>query len=532
MQPQARWFFVAALVVAAALLVEARHLLFTGDEWDFIQALASPTVGFLFAPHNGHWSTLPIALYDALLHTIGLRTYVPYLGVLLFLHASCATLLYVLLRQRRDGWFPTWAACLLVVFGNGAENILWAFQVGFVGSVLFGLLAWVLIDRERPVDLAAAACLLLGVMSSGIGLVFATAIAVQLLAARQFRRLWVVVPAGLAFVAWFATVGHGGAGLPTGAVLASGTPQARAVALARFVANGISATAVSLVGGYHHLGDGPVAPVGAALVLAAVGLAAQRRWMGPRAWGGAAGLLFLFVLVGLVRSEFGPATASAGRYLYVGAVLGLVWCGSINPGWQPRGSLRGALGVIGALALVANLAILQADLLVRLAGARRQAAEISAVEALRGSPGADLRDPVDHALLDNLAAGPFYTAVDDFGSPVRGPGSSLTGLPPEAVDRVVRGMLGSAIHLGATIPAACPGAPRPDGASLPPGPGRAVVPAGGADLLAWAAERRDAWAVGHLSGPGLVEFSLPGDGRVRWHLATTGQGGAGLRICG
>ena len=39
-------------------------------------------------------------------------------------------------------------AILLLVYGSGFENLFWAFQIGFVGSVALGL--WALVVADRP----------------------------------------------------------------------------------------------------------------------------------------------------------------------------------------------------------------------------------------------------------------------------------------------------------------------------------------------------------------------------------------------
>jgi len=49
-------------------------------------------------------------------------------------------------------WSATVLASLFVLFGAGAANILWAFQISFVGSVAFGLTHLLLADHDGPFD--------------------------------------------------------------------------------------------------------------------------------------------------------------------------------------------------------------------------------------------------------------------------------------------------------------------------------------------------------------------------------------------
>jgi hypothetical protein len=41
--------------------------------------------------HNGHWSTLPILAYRTLCIFFGVRTYWPFIGLLIVLHVALAT---------------------------------------------------------------------------------------------------------------------------------------------------------------------------------------------------------------------------------------------------------------------------------------------------------------------------------------------------------------------------------------------------------------------------------------------------------
>ena len=82
-----------AAIVALAILLLSRNFNFYFDEWDFI--LAAPDLTWLsfLQPHNEHPVVIPKLIYAALLNTVGLRAYWPYMGVLLALHATNAFLL-------------------------------------------------------------------------------------------------------------------------------------------------------------------------------------------------------------------------------------------------------------------------------------------------------------------------------------------------------------------------------------------------------------------------------------------------------
>ena len=87
--------------------------------------------------------------------------------------------------------------------GTGYQNLLWAFQIGFVGSTAAGLWAMIMFERTgRRASAAGMVLLLAAVMSSGIGLVYSAVVAATLLAdpARRGRIAW-LVPVGVAYSA-------------------------------------------------------------------------------------------------------------------------------------------------------------------------------------------------------------------------------------------------------------------------------------------------------------------------------------------
>ncbi len=131
-----------------------RHIWFFGDEWQF---LLGRGLGYapgarrgIWFPHNEHWSTLPILLWRGLYSVFHLSTYWPYLIPVLLAQAGVMHLGWRLCRREgADPWVATAAVGVLGFLGAGAEDLVWGFQIGFVGSVFFGLLAFDLLER-RP----------------------------------------------------------------------------------------------------------------------------------------------------------------------------------------------------------------------------------------------------------------------------------------------------------------------------------------------------------------------------------------------
>ena len=310
-------FVILAAASWAALLYLGRGVTFFQDEWRFVD-VAGPfgTADDLFRPHNEHWSTLPFLLYRAIFNVFGLSTYLPYLAVLLALHVAAAAALFVLLFRRNGPLVAIGGAALALWVGTGYQNLFWAFQIGFVGSTAAGLWALVAFEGEgRRSSVAGTLLLLAAIMSSGIGLVFGAAVAVELVAdpVRRRRVVW-LVPVGVVYATWYLAVGR------------SGVSDAR---------DPFSLTAVADVPGFvwagvrnsveATIGPLPVIVPALTLVLLAVSLVwLVGRRVSPRTLGAVTGLVVLFGLIGLVRGHLGVEQTTRSRYLYEGVFLVLL----------------------------------------------------------------------------------------------------------------------------------------------------------------------------------------------------------------
>src|ERR1700674_1740118 len=141
----ARILFGLAALAFAVVLYLTSYANFFWDEWDFVTQVRPWKLDLFLLPHNEHWSAIPILVWKLLFIVVGLRSHIPYEAVLLATHVAAVVLLFTLIR-RRSGDLPAFAAALtLLVLGSGSTNIVWAFQLGFVGSVAFGLLAMLLL---------------------------------------------------------------------------------------------------------------------------------------------------------------------------------------------------------------------------------------------------------------------------------------------------------------------------------------------------------------------------------------------------
>ena len=144
---------------------------------------------------------------------VGLHSYRPYQLMTIGLHLTAACLLRVVMRRAGVGpWIATIAASLFVLFGPGHENVIWAFQIGFFGSLVFGLADLILADHDGPLDRRDAIGLLFGIaglMSSGAGVTMVFVVGLAVLMRRGWRAAaFHLVPLAALFLAWWLVVGR------------------------------------------------------------------------------------------------------------------------------------------------------------------------------------------------------------------------------------------------------------------------------------------------------------------------------------
>jgi hypothetical protein len=283
------------------------------------------------------------------LNVFGLNSYMPFLAEVMALHLLALAGAYVLIQRRTGSYVATAFATLLLLLGSGSENLFWAFQTGFVGSVMFGVWALVAVEAAGARRVPGASLLLLGsLMSSGIGLVFLVVFAVRVVLDRGLRSCVsaVAVPA-VAYLMWYLAFGREAA--------SPGGLRSPARVL-QFVIRGLGYGAGEITG----LGFSVDGRVLALVLLVALAVATGRAVVAGRpralATGSLIGLVTLYVLIGLVRDSMDSATRS--RYTYVAGFLVILAVAD----WVPhlRGGLRstpqrGVAVAISAFALVLAL---------------------------------------------------------------------------------------------------------------------------------------------------------------------------------
>jgi hypothetical protein len=409
-------FGAASLCTALWLFDLGRGLTFFFDEWDLVEEAG--TTGYwhnLFQPHNGHPLMIPFSLYEVLLHTVGLRHYWPYQLMIVLFDIACGWLLFVLLRRKVHPLIAGAGSAVLMLLGPAWQDLLWPFQIAFLGSVAGGLGALVLLDRDsRRADIGASVCLVLGLACSGTGLPFVAGVVVELAWRRRtWRRLWIpAIPLGL-FIIWYEAIGKSGA-----------LSSASLGSIVRSIGSDTATTVGALVGRSTTVGYVLTAVFALAIVAAVVrspGRAARLAM--------ATGGLLVFWMLTLVAR--GVSQDSASRYLYPAAALVLIAVGELpaliassRQGRHAHGipASRAWVGTVaaGGVVVYAALAIWwNAGVLVGSAAALNQVsaqvgAELDAV-TLAGHALPATFQP-DGTYMPQVSVGPYLQSVAAFGS--------------------------------------------------------------------------------------------------------------------
>lgn len=313
-----RWPLVTTILIVLVgsvfLLVQARHLWFFGDDWMFLleRSISQRPVEDLMSPHNEHWSTVPILIYRALYSVVGLEHYLVFALLPILAHAAVCVLLFLVLRRCGvHPWVAVGVTTVMVFLGAGAENLLWAFQVGMVGSAALGLAALLVstgdAGRRRTGLVWLFSILSLMTASTAIPMLIWLG-SFTLLRDGLRRALVLTVPPAIVYAVWFLVWGREVDNDIAKAPLADVLPMAW---------RGLSATWDNMSG---FAGAGAVIVVG--LLSAAVALQpdTDRRRLALSGWVTA---LVTFMIFAYSRGEFGPDAATALRYSYFGALLTL-----------------------------------------------------------------------------------------------------------------------------------------------------------------------------------------------------------------
>lgn len=343
------WTAVHLLTLVAAagiLLVANRNQWFFGDEWNFIVKRGPGLAEMdLFRPHNEHWVTIPLLAYWALLSTVGLTSYLPYAAVVIVFHLGLTHLLWrACLRVGARPVIATAFAAVFGVLGAGFENLIWAFQMGFVAAVAFGWAAILLHDHDGPFgrrDVAGWVASIAALMSAGPGLVMVgiAVLTVWLRRGRISDTVWAASVPACVFSVWYMFEGRHAGHIPT--------PPGSQWSAVDWTWNGLSHALEQVVG---------VPETGGVLLLVLLAWWVKHLDLmrGPTAiaFAGALGALGFYLMTAFGRVGLGLISATASRYVYIAAALLLPSAALIVTKAVPEGT-GPTLAVLGITGLVA-----------------------------------------------------------------------------------------------------------------------------------------------------------------------------------
>ena len=515
------WAVLVLLVIAMAVLVfrETRGTTLWWDDWLWATERRGGGIDAYLEPHNQHLSLVPAVIYKLLFATAGVDDYTPWRLVVIAGHALVAALLFGYARRRVGDGVALLAAALFLFFGPGWQNFMWGFQIAWLIAVAAGVGALLLLERrDRVGDTLACVLVGLGLASAGVGVPVALGVAADVvLTRRRLRDLWIAAaPVALYGVWWLAYQD------PSDFTWHS---VARAPA---FVADAVGATLSSLVGlGVSTASNPRPAPLvwAAPLAILATGVVVWRlRRLGrisPRAASLLVVLGSFWLLTALSRAELSSPQTS--RYLYVGALFGLLFACEIARGTRPGPRILVALSALTAIAVVANAGVIRdAGRLLR-GDAQTAVAAVGAFEIA-----APVVDPeYGSAQLPGypfvvVTAAEYFDLARDAGPPAASPAEIAAA--PEPVRRATDAEL-TRIHRIGLPPAPPPGrgaAPVLEGAA-----GGTATRAGSCLVFRgppFVPRGQERWVDVTVPSGGLVVEAVTGDARVALRRFAAGYG--------
>jgi hypothetical protein len=349
---------LAASFSAALILYLGRHLTFFHDEWSFLTTRTGWTLDDFMRPHNEHWPLGLAIPWKILLATVGMRSYLPYLGLTIVVHLIAAAAVYVLVRTQAGRAIGVIFTVVFLFLGAGGEDLFWAFQAGFIGGSAAGAWAMAILlarpPHHRRANIAVAILLLVAVATHGPGLFFLGAVGVTIVAVPSRRRQWpVLAPAVVAYAVWYLIWGRGGVEPAFGQSLLM--PEI----LFEYVKLGLSTAMGTILGVGPELG----LIVVALIIAAAAWRYIRNAELSAAAVAGASGLLIQFLVQGIARATDGVVGSTAPRYAYMVAIFGALTIAALLPRVRTqmhpsfsRSRLVAVVMVAAILPLAANMA--------------------------------------------------------------------------------------------------------------------------------------------------------------------------------
>ncbi len=419
---------------------------FMNDDWWFLIYRRGWSPEVFLRVHIDHIAIAPVAIYKILVSVFGMSSAMPFhiAATLVFLLAD--VLLFAWLRRRVGDWLALFAAVVILFFGPSWVDLLWAFQIGYFGSLAAGIGALLALDRhDRSGDRLACALVIVSISFSELGVPFAIGAFVHAALGDppRRRRLYVgLVPLAL-YALWYLGWGRSGmssfslhnvANSPTYVIDAAAAGLSALLGLAT-PPQGLFEAAAPLAWGQP-------------LLIAAVLLAVWRLWRLGRV---SRDCWVVFAIAGSlwVLAAFNATIGRLpdnGRYLLPSGVFLLLIAAELLRGVTLSRRALVATAAVTVITLISNLAFLRDGFDFWRLGNEQARADVGALEITRPAtkPGYYLNGDISPVWLLSLNAASYFSAVDAYGSPAYTE-AELAARPDDEraeADRVLAGALG------------------------------------------------------------------------------------------
>jgi hypothetical protein len=527
----------ALLTSGVMLLALTRDLTFFQDTWDFLMNRRDLTVDNLLHPHNEHIVLIPVSIELFFVHVFGMSSALPEYLLLIAMVLVAAVLLFVYAQRRVGPWLALMATALLLFIGPAWSDLLWPFELAFIGSVLFGIAMLLALDRDdRNGDVLACIFLILSASFSSLGIPFMAAAAVNLFQRRRergLRRAWFVAIPVVLFALWYLGWGHDAEShLTLRNVLNS----------PRFVLEGLAVSLESLLGLSKAPIEGPPETVlgwGEPLLIAALALVViqqiRRPGFSPGFWPVLAATATNWFLTAF--NYIPGREPSTGRYMYAAGAFTLLLVVELLRGVRFS---RKALLIMGAVTIAAvasnihffkdgsdwlkNQSVLTKADLAGIDIARNHVApEFELAPGIAGTP----------SLID-VFAGRYLEAEGEFGTPAYTPQELLDA--PESGRAQADVVISQALPLRTSTSAGAErpgkgcvlggGPDGPEDTELGPGVARILVEPGPPVTISLARFAQGEYPVqtAGASGDSTTLLTIPRDGSsVPWRVRVVAQ---------
>jgi hypothetical protein len=411
--PPTALFVLAAAASGVLLVAWQSHLTFLWDDWDPLLDRRAWGLHDLLRPHFEHILLATTVVYKSIQATLGMESLLPYAVASTSVFLLSVALLFVYMRRRVGDWLALAGVTPILFLGAAASDLLAPFQIFFFGAMACGLGALLAIEGGGSRgDALACALLSVSFTFSELALPFVLGVALAIMLDRgPARRAYVVAVPLLLYAAWYAGWGH------TGPSHFSFHNLAHSLG---YVLEGLASGVASLLGLVS--GDVVIRGLGRPLLLALGLIAVLRIRSGPPVsrwfWVSLVILLSFWFLTAFNATPLRLPYDS--RYQYICAVMLLLVATNLAAGVNPdRTVVMIALGVAAA-SLAGNLAAMHRTYtgLKNLSPIQRGGLTGLEIDSDRADPALTLNaQNAGFNYLGSVVAGPYLSAVREFGSP-------------------------------------------------------------------------------------------------------------------